>query len=85
MHKEILKIYTNICSKIKAKLIAKTGKLIAKINWAELTVNSLKYWRLPKILMYTQNIRFQSKCMRTPQNICAYQNLHFQSKYMRTS
>jgi hypothetical protein len=46
------------CSKNQAKLIA-------KINWAELTVKSLKYWRLPKILIYTQNIRFQSKYMRT--------------------
>jgi len=30
--------------------------LLRKQNWAELTAKSLKYWRLPKILAYTQNI-----------------------------
>jgi hypothetical protein len=37
--------------------LQKQAKLIAKNNWAELTAKSLKYWHLPKILGYTQNIR----------------------------
>jgi hypothetical protein len=36
--------------------LQKQAKLIAKNNWAELTAKLLKYWRLPKILAYTQNI-----------------------------
>jgi hypothetical protein len=44
----------------------------------------LKYWRLPKILAYTQNICSWSKYMRTCQNICAYPKYRFQSKHMRT-
>ncbi len=53
-----MKIYTNICSNIiKQKLIAKTGKTYYKNKTgAELTAKSLKYWRLPKIFAYTQNI-----------------------------
>ncbi len=42
-------------------------------NWAELTAKIIKYWRLPKILIYTQNVRFQSKM---------YAHL---SKYLRIS
>jgi hypothetical protein len=42
----------------QAKLIAKTGKTYwENKTWAELTAKSSKYWHLPKILTYTQNIR----------------------------
>jgi hypothetical protein len=86
MHKQILKIYTNICSENQSKnLLQKQAKLIAKIKQGRTYCKIIKYWRLPKTQIYTQNIRFQSKCMRTSQNICAYQNVRFQSKYMRTS
>ena len=66
--------YTQIFAATKSSknLLQKQAKLIAKNNWAELTAKSLKYWRLPKILAYTQNICSWSKYMRTCQNICAY-------------
>ncbi len=52
--------YTQIlAAKIKAKLIA-------KIELAELTAKIIKYWRLPTIIIYTQNIRLH-------QNICAHE------------
>ena len=66
--------YTQIFAATKSSnTYCKTqAKLIVKINWAELTAKSLKYWRLPKISAYTQNICLHSKYMRTSQNICAY-------------
>ncbi len=47
--------YTQIFSSInQAKLIAKSGKTYCKNNWAELTAKTIKCWRLPKILLYSQ-------------------------------
>ena len=53
--------YTQILAvKSKQKLITKSDKTHCK-NWAELTAKIIKYLRLPKIIIYTQNICFQSK------------------------
>jgi hypothetical protein len=81
-----VKIYTNISSKNQAKTHCKIKQnLLRNMELGRTYCKIIKYWRLPKILIHIQNIRFQSKCMRTSQNICAYQNICFQSKYMRTS
>ncbi len=46
--------YTQISAvKSKQKLIAKSDKTHCK-NWAELTAKIIKYWRLPKIIIYTK-------------------------------
>ena len=50
----------------------KQAKLIAKINWAELTAKIIKYWRLPKINIHTKySLPIKNVC--TPQNICAHE------------
>ena len=78
--------YTQIfAAKSRQNLLQKTGKTYCEIELDRTNCKIIRYWRLPKLLIYTQNIRFQLKCMRTSQNICAYQNICFQSKYMRTS
>ena len=47
--------YTQIFAATKSSktYCKKQAKLIAKINWAELTAKSLKYWCLPQIFAYT--------------------------------
>ena len=65
--------YTQIFSSInQAKLIANSGKTYRKNNWAELTTKIIKYWRLPKILLYTKMFASNQNVCAHPQNICAY-------------
>ncbi len=72
--------YIQIFSSInQAKLIAKSGKTYCKNNWAELTAKTIKWWRLPKILLYTQKCLLPKNVCAHLQNICAYQNIRFQS------
>ena len=76
--------YTQIfAAKSKQNLLQIQDKTHCK-NWAELTAKIIKYLRLPKIIIYTQNICFQSKVcahlkisahikiFASNQNICAH-------------